>query len=74
MAEQSKLVQTVMDAAVLAGIAAGIGWVGKKVTKETLINDPSTNFVNYGKLVAVLSASIYLKDYLKDQKVIPYGM
>ena len=68
MAEQSKLVQTVMDA------AAGIGWVGKKVLKETFINDPSTNFVNYGKLEATLSASIYLKDYMKDRKVIPYGM
>ena len=70
MAEQSKLVQTVMDAAVLAGIATGIGWVGKKVLKQSLINDPSTNFMNYGRLVAVLSASTFLK----DEKVIPYGM
>ena len=49
MVEQNKLVQTVTDAAVLVGIAAGIGWVGKKVLKETFTGDPSTNFMNYGK-------------------------
>ena len=74
MAEQSKLVQTVTDAAVLVGIAAGVGWVGKKVLKESFTNDPSTNFMNYGKWVVTLSASIYLKDYLKDKKVIPDSM
>ena len=71
MTEQSKLVQTVTDAAVLVGISAGVGWVGKKVLKESFTNDPSTNFMNYGKWVVALSASIYLKDYLKDKKVIP---
>ena len=74
MAEQSKLVQTVTDVAVLVGIAAGFGWVGKKVLKESFTGDPSTNFMNYGKWVATLSASIYLKDYLKDKKVIPDSM
>ena len=49
MAEQSKIVQTVTDAAVLVGIAAGIGWVGKKVLKESFTSDPSTNFMNFGK-------------------------
>ena len=71
MVEQNKLVQTVTDAAVLVGIAAGIGWVGKKVLKESFTSDPSSNFMNYGKWVAALSASIYLKDYLHDKKVIP---
>ena len=73
MAEQSKIVQTVTEAAVLVGLSAGIGWVGKKVLKESFTGDPSTNFMNYGKWVAVLSGSIYLKDYLKDKKVIPDG-
>ena len=71
MAEQSKLVQTVTDAAVLVGLSAGIGWVGKKVLKESFTGDPSLNVMNYGKWIAALSASIYLKDYLKDKKVIP---
>ena len=71
MAEQSKLVQTVTDAAVLVGLSAGIGWVGKKVLKESFTSDPSLNVMNYGKWVAALSASIYLKDYLQDKKVIP---
>ena len=30
----NKLVQTIMDAAVLTGLAAGIGWVSKKVVNE----------------------------------------
>ena len=74
MAEQSKLVQTVTGAAVLVGLSAGIGWVGKKVLKESFTGDPSTNVMNYGKWVVALSASIYLKDYLQDKKVIPTSL
>ena len=33
MVEQSKIVKTVTEAAVLVGLSAGIGWVGKKSTK-----------------------------------------
>ena len=40
----NKLVKTIMDAATLTGIAAGIGWIGKKVVfKENFTNDPSSN-------------------------------
>ena len=74
MAEQSKLVQTVTDAAVLVGLSAGIGWVGKKVLKESFTGDPSSNVMNYGKWVVALSASIYLKDYLQDKKDIPTSL
>ena len=74
MANESKLVKTVTDAAVLVGLSAGIGWVGKKVLKESFTNDPSTNVMNYGKWVVALSASIYLKDYLQDKKVIPTSL
>ena len=74
MAQQSKLVKTVTDAAVLVGLSAGIGWVGKKVLKESFTGDPSLNVMNYGKWVAALSASIYLKDYLQDKKVIPISL
>ena len=71
MTEQSKLVKTVTDAAVLVGIAAAIGWVGKKVLKESLTGDPSTNFMNYEEWVGVMTGSLYLKEYLQDKKVIP---
>ena len=74
MAEQSKIVKTATDAAVLVGLAAAIGWVGKKVLKESLTGDPSTNFMNYGEWVGVMTASIYLKDYLQDKKDIPDSM
>ena len=74
MTEQNKLVKMVTDAAVLVGIAAAIGWVGKKILKESLTGDPSTNFMNYGEWVGVMTGSLYLKEYLKDKKVIPESM
>ena len=74
MVEQSKIVKTVTEAAVLAGLSGGIGWIAKKILKETFTGDPSASFMNYGKWVAVLSGAIYLKDYLQDKKVIPDSM
>ena len=67
----NKLVKTIMDAATLTGIAAGIGWIGKKVVKENFTNDPSTNVMNYAKFTAVMAGSLVLKQYLQDQKILP---
>jgi len=69
--EQNKLVKTVTDASLLIGLSAGVGYVGKKVMKESFINDPSSSIVSYAKWVAVLTGSMYLKDYLETQKIIP---
>jgi len=68
---ENKLVKTTMDAAIVVGIAAGIGYVGNKIMKESLINDPSSSLSNYGKWVLVLAGSMYVKQYLQDQKIIP---
>ena len=67
----NKLVKTIMDAATLTGLAAGIGLILKKVVKETFTNDPSSNVMNYAKFTAVMAGSIALKRYLKDQKILP---
>ena len=67
----NKLVKTIMDAAILTGIAAGIGWIGKKVVKEDLTDDPSSNVMNYAKFVAVMAGSIAFKQYLENQKILP---
>ena len=67
----NKLVKTIMDAATLTGLAAGIGWIGKKVVKESFTNDPSSSAMNYAKFTAVLAGSIALKQYLEDQKILP---
>ena len=67
----NKLVKTTLDAATLTGLAAGIGWIAKKVMKENFTNDPSSNILNYVKFTAVLAASIALKQYLEDQKILP---
>jgi len=67
----NKLVKTATDAAVLVGISAGVGYVAKKALRESFISDPSSSIMNYGKWVAVLSGSMYLKDYLEKEKILP---
>jgi len=67
----NKLVKTIKDAATLTGLAAGIGWVAKKVLKEDVTGNPSTNVMNYVKFTAVMAASIAAKDYLVKEKILP---
>ena len=67
----NKLVKTIMDAATLTGLAAGIGWAAKKAVKETFTADPSSNVMNYVKFTAVMAGSITLKDYLMKEKILP---
>ena len=67
----NKLVKTIMDAASITGLAAGIGWVAKKVVKENFTSDPSSSAMNYVKSTAVMAESIALKQYLEDQKILP---
>ena len=67
----NKLMKTIMDAATLTGIAAGIGWIGKKVVKENFTSDLSSNVMNYAKFTAVMAGSLALTQYLEDQKILP---
>ena len=67
----SSLVKTILDAATLTGIVAGIGWATKKVVKENLTSDPSSNVMNYAKFTAVMTGGIALKKYLEDRKILP---
>ena len=67
----NKLVKTIMDAATLTGLAAGMGWIAKKVVKENFTQDRSSNVMNYAKFTAVMAGSIALKQYLQDQKILP---
>ena len=67
----NKLVKTVMDAATLTGLVAGIGWIAKKAVKENFTADPSSNVMNYAKSTAVIAGRIALKQYLQDQKILP---
>ena len=54
----NKLVNTILDAATVTGLAAGIGWISKKVAKETFTADPSYSAMNYGKFTLVMAGSI----------------
>ena len=67
----NNLVKTILDAATLSGIVAGIGWISKKVAKENFTPDPSSNVMNYAKFTAVMAGGIELKKYLEDQKIHP---
>ena len=67
----NKLVKTILDAATLTGIVAGMGWIAKTVVKENLTPDPSSNFMNYAKFTAVMTASNALKKYLEDKNILP---
>ena len=67
----NKLVKTIMETATLTGLAAGIGWIAKKVVKENFTADPSSNVMNYAKFTAVMAGSVALKQYLQDQKILP---
>ena len=67
----NKLVKTILAAATLTGIVAGMGWIAKKVVKENLTPDPSSNIMSSAKFTAVMTGSIALKKYLEDQKILP---
>lgn len=65
------LVKTLTDSATLTGLAAGIGWVAKRVIKEPMTSDPSSNLMNYVKFTLVIAGSIAAKKYLEEQKILP---
>ena len=67
----NKLVKTILDAATLTGLVAGIGWVAKKVVKKNLTSDPSSNVMNYAEFTLVMTGAIAAKKYLEDQKILP---
>ena len=54
----NKLVKTILDAAALTGIVAGIGWIAKKVAIENFTPDTSSDVMNYAKFTAVMAGSI----------------
>ena len=67
----NKLVKTILDAATLTGLAAGIGWIARKVMKENFTADLSSNVMNYAKFTAVMAGSIGLKNYVQGEKILP---
>ena len=67
----NKIVQLVMDAATVTGLAAGYGWLAKKIIKEPMTSDPSSNVMNYVKFIAVVAGSLVTKRYLEEQKILP---
>ena len=55
----------------MVGLAAGVGYIAKKMLKENFFGDPSSSVMNYGKWTAILAGSMALKTYHEDQKILP---
>ena len=51
----NKLVKSIIDAATITGLVAGIGFLGRKIIKEDLTKDPSANLMNFIKFTAVMA-------------------
>ena len=67
----NKLVKSILDAATITALVAGIGWIGRKTIKENFTADPSANIMNYVKFTVAMAGSIALKKYREDQKILP---
>jgi len=42
--------------------------------KENFTSDPSSSFMNYMEFTGVMAASIGLKNYLEEQKILPVNV
>ena len=62
----NKLVKTLNNSATLTGLAAGIGWVAKRVIKELMTSDLSSNLMSYMKF----AAKITVRQYLEHKKIL----
>ena len=60
---KEKIFKTIYDASVLIGISSGFGYFIN-------MDDPSTSITDYLKWVAILSSSIYLKDYMQREEIL----
>ena len=60
---KEKIFKTIYDASVLIGISSGFGYFVN-------MDDPSDSVIDYLKWVAILSGSIYLKDYVKREEIL----
>ena len=60
---KEKIFKTIYDASVLIGISAGFGYFVN-------LYDPSDSVIDYLKWVAILSVSIYLKDYVQREEIL----
>ena len=60
---KEKIFKMIYDASVLIGISSGFGYFIN-------MNDPSSSVIDYLKWVAILSGSIYLKDYMQREEIL----
>ena len=67
----NKLVKSILDAATITGIVAGIGWIGKKVIKENLTGDPSASPDELRQVHSRHGGQHRPEEVSGDQKILP---
>jgi hypothetical protein len=71
MSSEKSLVNTVYHAAVISALSVGYAMISKKTMGMKDVDIGKTDMNDAIKLVAIVSASIFSKDYLVQQGIIP---
>lgn len=71
MSSKDKIINTVYDAALIAGFSVGYTMLAKNLFKIKPADLGGIDLPDSAKLVAVVSASIATKNFLVAQKMIP---
>ena len=68
---EKAVINTVYHAAVVSGLSVGYTMIAKKFLKMKSADMGKMDFEDIAKIVALVSASMFTKDYLVKQGIIP---
>ena len=68
---EKNILNTAYHAAVVTGIAVGSSKITKMVFKGSPTPKLALDFQDVGLMILYISSSMYIKDYLVKQKIIP---
>ena len=69
--DKKSTVNDLYQVAVISVLAVGYSMLGKKILKMTPLSIPKIDLKDTGKLVAIISASEMIREYLIKQKILP---
>jgi hypothetical protein len=71
MSSEKSIVNTVYHAVVISALSVGYAMIGKKALGMKAVDIGKTDANDAIKLVSIVSAAIFTKDYLVQQNIIP---
>ena len=71
MSSEKSIVNTVYHAVVISALSVGYAMIGKKALGMKVVDIGKTDANDAIKLVSIVSAAIFTKDYLVQQNIIP---